>query len=178
MAYELVNSNHVFSGRILDVIQDTIKLPNGKDAVREVVRHVNASAVVPVNENGEIIFVRQYRHPAGEEILEIPAGTFNGDEENPVDCAARELEEETGYKTGKLTLLSSSYSSIGFCTEIIHIYAAENLTAGTQNLDPDEFVSIETYSLDEAVEMIFNGKIKDSKTIIGLLTYKEQLRKE
>lgn len=176
MDYDAVKSQEVYNGKILKVFKDEIVMPDGSSAIREVVVKNNASAIVPIDDEGNIIFVRQYRHPARDTVLEIPAGTFETGED-PYECAIRELEEETGYKADGLTYINWSYASVGVCSERIYIYIAEKLTKGVQHLDDDEFVEIERYSLDEAVNMIFDGTITDSKTMIGILAYKELVTK-
>ncbi len=170
--YTLIQSHPVYKGKIIDVVQDTITLPDGRQAIREVVVHIGAAAILPVLPDGRILLVRQYRHPAKKMVLEIPAGTLEKGED-PLDCATRELEEETGYKAGNMVSMFAMYSAIGFCTEVLHIYLATNLTPGTVHLDPDEFVSVETYTLEEAIAMIFSGEIIDSKTISALLAYQQ-----
>lgn len=172
--YTTIKREEVYKGKIIDLVKDTITLPNGQEAARELVLHNGAAAIVPVDGEGKILFVRQYRHPAQEEVLEIPAGTLEKGED-PLECAQRELEEETGYIGRMFTHLTSMYTAIGFCTEVIHIYLAEELTESTQNLDEDEFVVVERYTLEEAVKMIFDGTLKDSKTISGILAAKEIL---
>ena len=109
-------------------------------------------------------------------ILEIPAGTFE-DNEDPYECALRELEEEIGYKAMGLTYVNWTYASVGMCTERIYLYVAKDLEKGVQNLDEDEYIEIERYSLEDAVEMIFDGTIRDSKTVMGILAYKELVAK-
>lgn len=170
MSYEVVKNEKVYEGKICSVFQDTITLPDGRNAVREVIEHGAAAAIVPIDADGNIIFVRQYRHPARKEVLEIPAGMIEGDE-RPEVCASRELEEETSYKSDKLKLLTAMYTSIGFCTEILYVYLAVDLEQGNFNFDEDEFIKIEKYPLEKAIEMIFNGEIIDSKTIVGVLAY-------
>lgn len=174
---EVVSSKKVFDGKIIDVFHDEITLPDGKTALREVVKRGNAAAIVPVDKDGNIIFVKQYRHPAGDVVLEIPAGVTEP-EEDPLICAKRELEEETSFKTDDITFIAKMYSAIGFCSEQIYIYLAKNLEKGHFNLDEDEFIEVEAYSLDDAVKMIFDGRIIDSKTMVGILAYKEMLRSE
>jgi ADP-ribose pyrophosphatase len=117
-------------------------------------------------------FVRQYRHAADKLVLEIPAGMIEKDEK-PEDAALRELEEETGLKAGKLTYVCDTYMAIGICTETVNFYIAEELKSGKQNLDIDEFIEIEKYSVDEAVKMVFEGKIEDVKTMAGILACKQ-----
>ncbi|GFI61704.1 methanol dehydrogenase activator [Clostridiales bacterium] len=176
MAYEVVKGEKVYNGKILKVFRDEVTMPNGKTASRETIEKNNASAIVPVDNDGNIIFVRQYRHAAKDTVLEIPAGTFEPGED-PYECAMRELEEEIGYKAEGLTYVNWTYASVGVCTEKIYLYIAEKLTKGKQNLDEDEFIEIERYSIDEAIEMTFNGSINDSKTVMGILAYKELVLK-
>ena len=176
MDYDVVKSESVYSGKILKVFKDEITMPGGKTAVRETVEKHNASAIVPIDKDGNIIFVRQYRHAAKDMILEIPAGTFE-DNEDPYECALRELEEEIGYKAMGLTYVNWTYASVGMCTERIYLYVAKDLEKGVQNHDEDEFIEIERYSLEDAVEMIFDGTIRDSKTVMGILAYKELVAK-
>jgi len=171
---KIIKSEKVYKGKIIDVVNDVIELPDSRHAVREVVKHIGATAIVPVDKDGNIIFVRQYRHPALDYVLEIPAGTLEAGED-PFICAKRELEEETGYKSEDISFVFKFYSAIGFCSEVLHIYLAENLQEGKMNLDEDEFIELERYSLDEAVKMIFDGAIIDSKTIASVLAYKEIL---
>jgi len=170
MAYETVSSKTVFKGKLIDVCHDVIKLPDGKEALREIVHHAPAAAVLPVDADGKLILVRQYRHSVSDMTLEIPAGILDKDEE-PATGAARELEEETGVRAGKLTQIFTFYSSIGFCNEELSVYLAEDLMQTSQNLDPDEFVTIERYTPDEAFKMISDGKIIDSKTIAAICFY-------
>lgn len=178
MSYEVVNSEKRFEGKIMDILVDEITLPNHKTCVREyVVRHGHAAAIVPVDANGNIILVRQYRHPAKAMVLEIPAGMMEGEEE-PLCCAKRELEEEIGYTAEQFTKICEMHSAVGICNEILYIYLAENLQPGHQHFDEDEFIEVETYSLDETIAMIFDGRITDSKTMAGVLGYAELLRQK
>lgn len=172
--YETIKRIELLKGNIVDVVRDTITLPDGRTADREVVLHGDAAAVLPIDKEGNIIFVRQYRHPVGKEVLEIPAGMLEAGED-PQICAARELEEETAYKSNKITFMFSMYSSIGFCNEKLHVYLAEDLQDGSLNLDEDEFVTVERYSLEKALDMIFNNEIYDGKTIAAVLAYKQTL---
>jgi ADP-ribose pyrophosphatase len=173
--FETIKRQELFQGKIVDVIRDTITLPDGKTTEREVVLHGDAAAILPVDQNGNIILVRQYRHPVGKEVLEVPAGMLDPGED-PAVCAARELEEETAQKAGKITHLFTMYSSIGFCNEKLHVYLAEDLTQGAFNLDEDEFVSVEKYTLKDVTAMIFNNEIVDGKTIAAILAYQQILR--
>ena len=170
--YQITESKTMFSGKIVSVEHDTITLPNGRPAMRENVRHAGGAAVLPVDNDGNMVFVRQYRHSVREMMLEIPAGTLNA-EETHEECAIRELEEEVGYKAGNIRFLARINPSPGYCSESIYIYLATRLVKGRQNLDEEEFIEIETYTPDEAVQMIFDGRITDGKTVMAILAYRE-----
>ncbi len=174
--YETLGRVELLHGNIIDVVRDTISLPDGRSAQREMVIHGGACAILPVDSDGNIIFVRQYRHPAGEEVLEIPAGMLE-EGEDPKECAIRELEEETGYKTENVKFMFSMYSAIGFCNEVLYVYLARDLKPGVVNLDEDEFVTVEKYSIEKATNMIFENKIKDSKTIAAVFACKDVLNR-
>lgn len=164
---EQIDTERIFEGKVINLRVDTVRLPNGKDAKREVVEHLGAVAVVPILPDGRVIMVRQYRHPAGETLLEIPAGKLDKGE-NPAHCALRELQEETGYLCRQLRHLTSTWTTPGFSNEIIHIYAATNLEVTSQKLDDDEFLAIEIYSQEEVRQLIRERVICDSKTLVGL----------
>ena len=159
----------IYSGKIIKVYKDTVKLPNGNFSEREIVLHKECSAVLAVHDK-KIIFVRQYRYPINNYSLEIPAG-ISEEGETPEACARRELEEETGMIASDLKFLFNIHSSIGFCNELINIFLAENLKIGKQNLDPDEFLEIEKYFPEDALSMIKSGKITDAKTVAAVLAY-------
>jgi ADP-ribose pyrophosphatase len=148
-----------------------MQIPNGNVAKWDLIDHKGAAAVVAVREDGKLLMVRQYRNALERETLELPAGGLNGREEPTIKAAARELEEETGYVSSDLELLTSIYTTVAFCNEKIDIYLAVNLKPGTQHLDEDEFLNVEAWSVEELKQMIFDGKIQDSKTICGVLTY-------
>ena len=175
MPYETIRGETVFKGMLIDICHDVIRLPDGREAVREIVKHAPAAAVLPVDMDGKLIFVRQYRHAVKDLALEIPAGILEKDED-PAVGAARELEEETGMKAGKFNFIFKFYSSIGFCDEVLSVYIAEDLSVTGQNLDEDEFISIEKYTPDEAFILISNGQIVDSKTTAAVLYYLYQNR--
>ena len=171
MSYEVLESKVTHEGKIVTITVDKLRMPDGSEAYREtVIRKKNAAGVLAVDADGSIIFVRQYRHPFREMLLEIPAGVLE-EGENGREGVLRELEEETGKKAGKLEYLCEMYPSVGFCTEKIQLFIAADLTEGTQKLDADEFVEIEKYTLDEAIEMIHRGEIKDGKTIAALFAW-------
>ena len=160
-------SKHVFTGKVLTLNIDTVTLPNGFTVDLEIVRHPGAAAVVPLKDNGTVVLIKQLRHAAGGFIYEIPAGKLDRGED-PLHCAARELEEEIGYVAGRLELLTSILTAPGFTDEVIHIYKATGMTAGRQQLDRDEVLEVLEISLEEAIKMIKAGTIRDAKTIVGL----------
>ncbi len=160
-------TKNIYTGRVVTLNVDTVTLPNGVAVDLEVVRHSGASAVVPLKENGTVVLIRQFRHAAGGFIYEIPAGKLSPGEE-PLACAARELEEEIGYRAGSFELLSSIFTAPGFTDEVIHIYKATGLTKGQQHLDCDEVLEIVEMPLHEAIGLIQTGAIRDAKTIVGL----------
>ena len=130
--------------------------------------------MVAIDEDGNVILVEQYRHPVGDLVLEIPAGMLE-EGEDPKKCAIRELEEETSFIATDLTYITTMYPTVGFCTEKLHIYLAKNLKQGNFNFDDDEFIQVKKVPLEEAINMIYTGKIIDSKTITGLLACKKFL---
>ncbi|QUH31823.1 NUDIX hydrolase [Vallitalea guaymasensis] len=169
-----LDRKEVFNGKRVRLVIDKLKMPNDKEVNWELITHPGAAAVIPVDNDGNVIMVRQYRNAADEYVLEIPAGGVE-EGEDPSICAKRELEEETGYKSDNIEYLLKFYSSIGITDEMISIYVATDLQESQQNLDDDEYVTIEKYKLDELVDMIYSGQITDGKTISGLLAYKCKL---
>ena len=157
----------IYKGKIIDVELLTVTLPDGKQATRDIVRHPGASAVVALNENGEMFMVRQFRKPLEAVSLEIPAGKLDRGED-PLDCARRELKEETGLSTESLVHVVSVHSTPGFSDEVLHIYAATYLSEGNSCADEDEFISSEKYTVQQLMDMILEGKITDAKSIIGV----------
>lgn len=170
---EKVSSEDVFDGNLLHVKKDTVRLPNGNIAYREWIKHPGASAVVPVTPEGRLIFVRQYRYPIQQVTLEIPAGKLDAEGEDPLDCARRELSEETGYQAEKYTFLTKLATTVGFSNEFIYIYAAEGLTAGRQHPDEDEFINVCTLTMDEAMAKIRSGEICDAKSVTAVLMLRD-----
>ena len=164
----------IYEGRILRLELQTVELCNNKHAQREIIRHRGGVAVIPITENNEVILVRQFRKPYDEELLEVPAGKLEAGEDIKL-CAVRELKEETGYEAAHIGYLYTMYPSPGYTDEKIHIYKAEGLTEGSPSLDEDEFLSVEKYSLREAVAMVNMGIIKDAKTAIAILMLNAQI---
>ena len=151
--------------------QQTLCLPNGKEAVRDVIQHGGAVAIVAVTNEGNLLMVRQYRPGSGSMMLELPAGKLDLGEK-PQKCALRELEEETGYRAYKIKPLLKVYPVAAYCTEHISLFLAEDLRPGTLNPDEDEFLEVEAHSMQELLRMIGEGEITDMKTIMGVLYYR------
>ena len=165
----------VYTGKIINLVQDQLQTPEGKIVNWDLILHNGAAAIIPVDSDGNIILVRQYRNAADSSVLEIPAGKLEG-VEDPIECAKRELEEETGYSSNEIEFLIDFYPSIGYSNEKIYVYVARDLSQTNQNLDEDEFVEVEKYTLDEIVEMILSGVINDSKTISAIFAYKNKYK--
>ena len=166
-----------YEGSIVKVYMDEIELPDGKIAKWDFINHDGAAAVVPVTEDGKILMVKQYRNALDRYTLEIPAGKLDNKLEETKVCAARELEEETGYKAGKLELLITLRTWVAFTNEKIDVYVATDLTPTKQHLDEDEFIDVKAYELEELKEMIFHGELQDAKSISSILAYDVKYRK-
>jgi len=158
---------NIYTGKVVTLNVDTVKLPNGVTIDLETIRHPGAAAVVPMKDDGTVVLIRQFRHAAGGFIYEIPAGKLSPGED-PLHCAARELEEEVGYRAASFELLSSIFTAPGFADEVIHVYKATGLIKGRQQLDHDEVLEIVEMPLTAAMEKIVDGTIRDGKTIVGL----------
>ena len=169
--YKRIKRTLVKNGRIINFYQDTIQLPDGREEIYDFIDHKGAAAVIPVLSDGRIIMVRQQRNAVDEDSLEIPAGGKNVGEAFDT-AAARELEEETGYRCQKLKHLFDLYTTVAFSNEKIGIYLAENLIPTEQHLDEDEYLSVEIYTLSELQHLISDGRIHDAKTIAALMYYK------
>ncbi len=170
-------SKTIFTGKIIRVQLDEVELPGGKKATREIVRHNGAAAILPVTDDGKLIFVRQFRKPLDRELLEIPAGKLKAGED-PFDCALRELKEETGCTVNSLHHVATFYTSPGFADEVIHLYRAEGLTRGESQPDEDEFLEIIEMTLDEAYRKIESGEIRDAKTIMAVYHWENLILKQ
>ena len=176
--YERIGRELVHKGVIIDYYQDTIKIPNGNIAKWDYIKHKGAAAVVAVKEDGKLLMVRQYRNALDRETLEIPAGGLNDVNEPTELAAARELEEETGYTAGKLELLLSLRTTVAFCDEKIDVYVATDLKRSKQHLDEDEYLDVESCDVDELLQMIYDCKIQDGKTVSAILAYHNKYRKK
>lgn len=169
--YKRIKRELIHKGAIIDYYSDTIEIDNTKQTTFDFINHKGASAMIPVDKDGKILMVRQYRNAIDQYTLEIPAGGLNPGEDN-LSCAVRECEEETGYKAGDVYHLIDLYTTVAFSNEKICIYYTTGITPSVQNLDEDEFVTAERYSVEELTRMILEGKIVDAKTIAGILAYK------
>lgn len=169
-----ISSEMIYDGKVIKVKVDEVQLPNGKTAKREIVTHQGAVAVLPLTNDGKMIAVRQFRKPLEKTIVEIPAGKLEKGE-NPLDCAIRELEEETGYKAHKLEHFSSFYTSPGFADEILHLYVATDLYEGVLQPDEDEFVETLHLTLEEAKELMAQGEICDAKTVLAIIAWENRV---
>jgi len=165
---EAVSSQEIYKGKIVHLFCDTVRLPNGKEATREVIHHVGAAAVVPLTDEGNVILVRQYRYPFAQVMLEIPAGKLDAGED-PLECAKRELVEETGYDAKEFVYLGAFYPSVAMLDEVIHLYLARNMILRETKPDEDEFLHVEQRPLQQVVEAVMRGEISDGKTQTAIL---------
>ncbi|MBO8160701.1 MAG: NUDIX hydrolase [Thermosipho sp. (in: Bacteria)] len=168
MEEKTIKTEEIFKGILLHVKKDEVLLSNGKMSTREYVLHPGAVAVVPITEDDKVVLVKQYRYPIKQVLLEIPAGKFDFPGEDPLECAKRELKEETGYTAKKFIYMGYIHTTPGFSNEVIHIYLARELESGKMSPDEDEILEIEFKDLDEAVKECLDGKITDAKTIAGI----------
>ncbi|HKX27789.1 MAG TPA: NUDIX hydrolase [Blastocatellia bacterium] len=167
MPPRLIESQRIFSGAVFDVDRDRLVEDGGMEIVREIVRHPGGAGGLPWLDDGRVALVKQYRHPARRELLEIPAGRMEAGE-TPMECAAREIEQETGWRAGRMEKLTEFYSTPGFCEEKLYVYLARDLVPVPRQLDHDEFVDLVYLPFAEAIEMATRGEIEDSKTIVAL----------
>ena len=165
---QVLNSETAWSGKIFDVECLEVKLPNGRVSRRDVVRHHGAVAIVALTESGKIALVRQYRTALDRVTVEIPAGKLEPGED-PLDCAKRELKEETGFVAGRIAYLTTIASSCGFSDELIHLYLATQLSFEGATPDEDEFLNVDLVDVQELVDAVLDGKIEDAKTVVGAL---------
>ncbi|MFK7895607.1 MAG: NUDIX hydrolase [Myxococcota bacterium] len=171
------DKRRVYQGAQFEFVTEPVALPNGRTVELDLLRHPGASAVVPFLNDETVLMIRQYRFATGGEILEIPAGKLDPGEA-PEVCAVRELEEETGYRAGRVEKLGAIWTTPGFTDEIIHLYAAFDLEPTEQNLQPDEVIQLVPMSLDEAIEGIRNTPIYDAKSGMALLLARDWLTKQ
>jgi ADP-ribose pyrophosphatase len=174
MPYETLHTETLYHGRAFNVRRDEIRLPDGKTVRLDIVDHVGAVTLVPVDDQKRVWFVRQYRHAAGEVLLELPAGMVEPGE-LPLDCARREIREEIGMAAGQIELIGEFYLAPGYSSEFMRVFLATDLHPDPLPGDADEFISIEPIPLDVALRMIENGKIRDAKTLASLMLAKRYL---
>ena len=167
MAFKLIKSETLLTGRVFTIRRDLVKTPDGRETKFDIIEHGGSVLIVPIDHDGNLLFVRQYRHAAGIDLLELPAGTLDEGEEPDV-CAARELREETGYAADRLDKAGQFYLAPGYSTEFMHVYIARDLRLDPLQADADEFLSLETIPLARAIEMAERGEIPDAKSLAGL----------
>ncbi|PTM58590.1 NUDIX hydrolase [Desmospora activa] len=169
-----IQTTPIFAGRIIQVQVDEVELPDGRRASRELVKHPGAVSILALTEEQKIVLVRQFRKPLEKTILELPAGKLEPGEA-PVECAKRELKEETGYTADRLTKVAGFYTSPGFADEYLHIYQAEGLKKGEAIPDTDEFVETVELTLEEAFARLATGEIDDAKTVVALYMWQNRV---
>ncbi len=174
-AERVLESRRLYEGRVVNLRVDTVELSGGRKATREVVEHGEVVAIVPLLENSDVLLVRQYRLPATQVLLEVPAGGVD-EGESPEEAAQRELAEECGRHAGRLERLGGFYVSPGFCTEFVHLFLARELEAVIASPDPDEEIEVVRLSLAEALRLVTAGEIRDGKSIIGLMWASAKVR--
>jgi ADP-ribose pyrophosphatase len=174
MPVEVLAQETVYKGRAFTVRRDTVRHQDGKLASLEIVEHPGAVAILPVDGNGNILFVRQYRHPTGKEMLELPAGTLNPGED-PLACASREIREETGFAARNLVKLGEFFIAPGYSDEYMYVYLATDLQHDPLQGDDDEFITLEAIPVDQAFKMALNGGLPDAKSLAALLLARPQL---
>lgn len=167
MNFEIKSSKTVYRGRVFEVIQDQLGYPDGRSFQFDVIQHSGAVAILPLNEEGQIIFVRQYRHAVRQQLLELPAGTLE-EGEDPLVCAQRELREEVGMASAEMVKLGKALLAPGYSSELMHLYLARDLSASPLPPDDDEILEPVFIQIDRAFEMLSNGEIEDAKTQLGL----------
>jgi len=161
------NVTEIYRGRVFNFVSEDVSLPNGRRTDLALLRHPGSTAIVPLLDDDTVVIERQYRHPVGRYMLEIPAGTMEPGE-TPLDCARRELTEETGMVAADFTALGLTHIVPSYCDEVIHLFIARGLSSSRQNLDSDEIIEVVRYPLPETMEMIADSRITDALTILCL----------
>ena len=176
MPFEFIKSEPVFQGRAFKIRRDSLKTPDGRETKYEIVEHNGSVIIIPIDERGNLLFVRQYRHAAGMDLLELPAGTREGDEPHEA-CAAREIREETGMAADKLERIGNFYLAPGYSTEFMAVFLATELTHNPLEADADEFLELEKIPINKAIEMAEKGEMPDAKTLAALFLARAYLKK-
>ncbi|UWZ79964.1 NUDIX hydrolase [Geoalkalibacter halelectricus] len=165
----------IFEGRIVSLHREEHELPDGRRAVFEMVRHPGGAAILPLLEDGRVLLIRQFRPAAGGMVWEIPAGRLEPDE-GPLECVAREIQEEVGYRAGTIEKIGEMLTAVGFCDEVVHLYLGTDLEPVERALEPDEYIEVVAMPLAEALTRIMDGEITDGKTQLALLLARSQGR--
>ena len=176
MPFELLTSEILLQGRAFKIRRDTLKTPDGRETKFEIIEHGGSVILIPMDENGNVLFVRQYRHAAGKDLLELPAGTRDEDELYE-ECAAREIREETGMEAGKLQKVGEFFLAPGYSTEFMVVYLATGLKHSPLQADDDEFLLVEKIPLKKALDMAEHGEVPDAKSLAALLLARPYLEK-
>lgn len=175
MPFELIRSETLLKGRAFLIRRDTLKTPDGNETKLDIIEHGGSVVIVPIDNEGNLLFVRQYRHAAGMDLLELPAGTLEKNE-YPDVCAAREIREETGFAADKIEKIGDFYLAPGYSTEFMHVYLAQELRYDPLEADADEFLSVEKLPFAEAIQMAERGEMPDAKSLAALLLAKSHLK--
>ena len=176
MAFELIRSENILQGRVFKIRRDTLKTPDGNETKFEIIEHGGSVVMIPIDADGNMLFVCQYRHAAGADLLELPAGTRDGNEPYE-ECAAREMREETGLEAGKLEHIGNFYLAPGYSTEFMGVFFATDLKHNPLNPDSDEFLSVEKMPVKKAIEMAERGEVLDAKSLAALFLARPHLEK-
>jgi ADP-ribose pyrophosphatase len=176
MPFELLHSDTLLKGRAFAIRRDTMRTPDGRETKFDIIEHGGSVVIVPVDADGNILFVRQYRHATGRDLLELPAGTLD-EGEDPDVCAAREIREETGFAAAALERLGQFYLAPGYSTEFMVVYLARDLRHDPLEADADEFISVERVPVDRAMDMARRGEVPDAKSLAALFLASPHLRK-
>jgi ADP-ribose pyrophosphatase len=177
MPFELLKSEILLKGRAFTIRRDYLRTPDERETKFDIIEHHGSVIVLPVDEDGNLLFVRQYRHAAGGDLLELPAGTLDDEHEKPEACAAREIREETGFAAGKLTKLGEFYLAPGYSTEFMTVFIATSLRHDPLQADADEFLSVEAIPAAKALKMAENGEVPDAKSLAALFLARPYLEK-
>ncbi len=169
MKFELINSENIFKGRVFTIRRDSLRTPDGRTTKFDIVEHQGSVVILPIDKDGNLLLVRQYRHAAMDNLLELPAGTLDDPDEEPLHCAAREIREETGMAARKFKELGKFYLAPGYSTELMTVFLATELSFDPLEPDADEFLQVEKIPLAEALSLAEAGKMPDAKTLAALL---------
>jgi ADP-ribose pyrophosphatase len=176
MSIEVINRNTIYHGRAFNVRRDEVRMQNQHTAYLDIIEHVGAVTILPLDNEGRILFIRQYRHATGQVLLELPAGTLDP-AELPENCALREIREETGYAAGKLIKIGEFFLAPGYSTEYMHVFLASDLRPDPLPGDEDEFISLEPIPIQQAYDMALNGGLQDGKSLAALLLAQPRIYK-